>query len=162
MGPDENGMDQVVVYMDGKPMRYVGAVDLPEITIEPENMVRVDVPKLIASTEITAEDIMERQEAPPLLASLGLTVEQANEAARYLAEAFRIFYDQLAEAARAWRTHGAPSWRRRSSERPCGGRRRPTSRWPAATTARRKNGSARNTPSGSWHGIGRRSYKCCG
>lgn len=101
MGPDEKGMDQVVVYMDGKPMRYVGAVDLPEITIEPENMVRVDVPKLIASTEITAEDIMERQEAPPLLASLGLTVEQANEAARYLAEAFRIFYDQLAEAARA-------------------------------------------------------------
>lgn len=65
MGPDEKGMDQVVVYMDGKPMRYVGAVDLPEITIEPENMVRVDVPKLIASTEITAEDIMERQEAPP-------------------------------------------------------------------------------------------------
>lgn len=44
---------------------------------------------------------MERQEAPPLLASLGLTVEQANEAARYLAEAFRIFCDQLAEAARA-------------------------------------------------------------
>lgn len=28
-------------------------------------------------------------------------MEQANEAARYLAEAFRIFYDQLAEAARA-------------------------------------------------------------
>lgn len=44
MGPDEKGMDQVVVYMDGKPMRYVGAVDLPEITTEPENMVRVDVP----------------------------------------------------------------------------------------------------------------------
>lgn len=101
MGPDEKGTDQVVAYMDGKPMWYVRAADLPEITIEPENMVRVDAPELIASTEITAEDIMERQEAPPLLASLGLTVEQANEAARYLAEAFRIFCDQLAEAARA-------------------------------------------------------------
>lgn len=80
MGPDEKGTDQVVAYMDGNPMWYVRTADLPEITIEPENMVRVDVPKLIASTEITAEDIMERQEAPPLLASLGLTVEQANEA----------------------------------------------------------------------------------
>lgn len=32
---------------------------------------------------------------------MGFTMEQANEAARYLAEAFRIFYDQLAEAVRA-------------------------------------------------------------
>lgn len=98
MGPDEKGATQVVAYMDGKPVRYVRAIDLPEITAEPENMVRVEVPKLIASTEITAEDIMERQEAPPLLASLGLTVD---EAARYLAEAFRVFCDQLAEGARA-------------------------------------------------------------
>jgi len=63
--------------------------------------VRVEVPKLIASTEIMAEDIMERQEETPLLASMGFTMEQANEAARYLAESFRIFCEHLEEATRA-------------------------------------------------------------
>lgn len=74
MGPDGKGTAQAAAYIDGQPVQYTGEITLPEQT--------------------------ERQ-APPLLASLGLTVEQANEAASYLAEAFRIFYDQLAEAARA-------------------------------------------------------------
>ena len=74
MGPDGKDTTQAAVYIDGQTVQYAGEITLPEQT--------------------------ERQ-APPLLASLGLTVEQANEAARYLAEAFRIFYDQLAEAARA-------------------------------------------------------------
>ena len=74
MGPDGKGTAQAAVYIDGQPVQYTGEITLPEQT--------------------------ERQ-TPPLLASLGLTVEQANKAARYLAEAFRIFCDQLAEAARA-------------------------------------------------------------
>lgn len=76
-------------------------INWAEIATEPENMVRVEVPKLIASTEIMAEDIMERQEETPLLASMGFTMEQANEAARYLAESFRIFCEHLEEATRA-------------------------------------------------------------
>lgn len=74
MGPDEKDAAQAAVYIDGQPVQYAGEITLPEQVERPE---------------------------PPLLASLGLTVEQANEAARYLAEAFRIFCDQLAEAARA-------------------------------------------------------------
>ena len=74
MGPDEKDAAQAAVYIDGQPVQYAGEITLPEQVERPE---------------------------PPLLASLGLTVEQANEAARYLAEEFRIFCDQLAEAARA-------------------------------------------------------------
>lgn len=74
MGPDGKDTAQAAVYIDGQPVQYAGEITLPEKAERP---------------------------APPLLASLGLTVEQANEAARYLAEAFRIFCDQLAEAARA-------------------------------------------------------------
>lgn len=80
MGPDEKDAAQVVAYIDGQPVQYAGEITLPEIPAEPEQVERP---------------------APPLLASLGITVEQANEAARYPAEAFRVFCDQLAEAARA-------------------------------------------------------------
>ena len=74
MGPKESGTAQAAVYIDGQPVQYAGEITLPEQVERP---------------------------APPLLSSLGFTMEQANEAARYLAEAFRIFYDQLAEAVRA-------------------------------------------------------------
>ena len=74
MGPDGKDTDQAAVYIDGQPVQYAGEITLPEQVERP---------------------------APPLLSSMGFTMEQANEAARYLAEAFRIFYDQLAEAARA-------------------------------------------------------------
>lgn len=77
MGPDEKNAGQVAAYIDGQPVQYAG-----EITTPPEQ----DMTPI---------------EAPPLLASLGFTMEQAGEAARYLAEAFRVFCDQLAEAARA-------------------------------------------------------------
>ena len=60
---------------------YAGEITLPEITAAPEQM--------------------ESTEAPPLLASMGFTVEQFNEAARFMAEAFGIFCDKLAEATRA-------------------------------------------------------------
>lgn len=74
MGPDGKGTAQAAVYIDGQPVQYAGEITLPEQVERP---------------------------APPLLSSMGFTMEQANEAARYLAEAFRIFYDQLAEAVRA-------------------------------------------------------------
>ena len=74
MGPDGKDTAQAAVYIDGQPVQYAGEITLPEQVERP---------------------------APPLLASMGFTMEQANEAARYLAEAFRIFYDQLAEAVRA-------------------------------------------------------------
>lgn len=74
MGPDGKDTAQAAVYIDGQPVQYAGEITLPEQVERP---------------------------APPLLSSMGFTMEQANEAARYLAEAFRIFYDQLAEAARA-------------------------------------------------------------
>ena len=74
MGPDGKDTTQAAVYIDGQPVQYAGEITLPEQAERP---------------------------APPLLASMSFTIEQANEAARYLAEAFRIFCDQLAEAARA-------------------------------------------------------------
>ena len=74
MGPDGKDTAQAAVYIDGQPVQYAGEITLPEQVERP---------------------------APPLLSSMGLTMEQANEAASYLAEAFRIFCDQLAEAARA-------------------------------------------------------------
>lgn len=74
MGHDGKDTAQAAVYIDGQPVQYAGEITLPEQVERP---------------------------APPLLSSMGFTMEQANEAARYLAEAFRIFYDQLAEAVRA-------------------------------------------------------------
>lgn len=74
MGPDGKDTAQAAVYIDGQPVQYAGEITLPEQVERP---------------------------APPLLSSMGFTMEQANEAARYLAEAFRIFYEQLAEAVRA-------------------------------------------------------------
>lgn len=74
MGPDGKDTAQAAVYIDGQPVQYAGEITLPEQVERP---------------------------APPLLSSMGFTMEQANEAARYLAEAFRIFYDQVAEAVRA-------------------------------------------------------------
>ena len=74
MGPDGKGTAQAAVYIDGQPVQYAGEITLPE---------------------------REERPAPPLLASMGFTMEQANEAASYLAEAFRVFCEQLEEAARA-------------------------------------------------------------
>lgn len=74
MGPDGKDTAQAAVYIDGQPVQYAGEITLPEQVERP---------------------------APPLLSSMGFTMEQANEAARYLAEAFSIFYDKLEEAARA-------------------------------------------------------------
>lgn len=74
MGPDGKDTAQAAVYIDGQPVQYAGEITLPEQVERP---------------------------APPLLSSMGFTMEQANEADRYLAEAFRIFYDQVAEAVRA-------------------------------------------------------------
>lgn len=74
MGPDGKDTAQAAIYIDGQPVQYAGEITMPEQVERP---------------------------APPLLASMGFAMEQANEAARYLAEAFRVFCDQLAEAARA-------------------------------------------------------------
>ena len=60
MGPDGKGTAQAAVYIDGQPVQYAGEITLPERAERP---------------------------APPLLASMGFTMEQANEAASYLAEA---------------------------------------------------------------------------
>lgn len=62
MGPDGKDTAQAAVYIDGQPVQYAGEITLPEQVERP---------------------------APPLLSSMGLTMEQANEAASYLAEAFR-------------------------------------------------------------------------
>ena len=129
MGPDGKGTAQAAVYIDGQPVQYAGEITLPERAERP---------------------------VPPLLASMGFTMEQANEAASYLAEAFRVFCEQLEEAARAvadaWEAikeaaefHKALRWAEAAG------------RWPPATTAPKRSGSARSTPSGSWPGIGRRS-----
>lgn len=135
MGPDGKDTAQAEVYIDGQPVQYAGEITLPEQVERP---------------------------APPLLSSMGFTMEQANEAARYLAEAFRIFYDQLAEAVRAV----ADAWGAIVAAEEF----RKALRWAEAANKplacryhrTKKNGSARNTPSGSWPGIGRRSCKCCG
>ena len=58
MGPDGKDTAQAAVYIDGQPVQYAGEITLPEQVERP---------------------------APPLLSSMGFTMEQANEAARYLA-----------------------------------------------------------------------------
>lgn len=75
MGPDGKGTAQAAVYIDGQPVQYAGEITLPEQ--------------------------VESMEAPTLLASMGFTMEQFNEAARFMAEAFGVFCDKLAEATRA-------------------------------------------------------------
>lgn len=66
MGPDGKDTAQAAVYIDGQPVQYAGEITLPEQVERP---------------------------APPLLSSMGLTMEQANEAASYLAEAARAVAD---------------------------------------------------------------------
>ena len=81
MGPDGKGTAKAAVYIDGQPVQYAG---------ESPPSVFVAVPEQVESME-----------APPLLASMGFTMEQFNETARFMAEAFGIFCDKLAEATRA-------------------------------------------------------------
>lgn len=81
MGPDGKGTAQAAAYIDGQPVQYAGEITLPEITAAPEQM--------------------ESTEAPPLLASMGLTMEQAGKVAKVMAEAFRTFCVALEEAAAA-------------------------------------------------------------
>ena len=69
MGPDGKGTAKAAVYIDGQPVQYAGEITLPEIVAVPEQV--------------------ESMEAPPLLASMGFTVEQFNEAARFMEEEFR-------------------------------------------------------------------------
>lgn len=81
MGPDGKGTAQAAVYIDGQPVQYAGEITLPEIVAVPEQV--------------------ESMEAPPLLASMGLTMEQAGKVAKVMAEAFRTFCVALEEAAAA-------------------------------------------------------------
>ena len=74
MGPKESGTAQAAVYIDGQPVQYAGEITLPEQVERP---------------------------APPLLASMGLTMEQAEKVAKVMAEAFRTFCVALEEAAAA-------------------------------------------------------------
>lgn len=74
MGPKESGTAQAAVYIDGQPVQYAGEITLPEQVERP---------------------------APPLLASMGLTIEQAGKVAKVMAEAFRTFCVALEEAAAA-------------------------------------------------------------
>ncbi len=80
MGPKESGTAQAAVYIDGQPVQYAGEITLPEIAAEPEQVERP---------------------APPLLASMGLTMEQAGKVAKVMAEAFCTFCVALEEAAAA-------------------------------------------------------------
>ena len=80
MGPDGKGTAKAAVYIDGQPVQYAGEITLPEIAAEPEQVERP---------------------APPLLASMGLTMEQAGKVAKVMAEAFRTFCVALEEAAAA-------------------------------------------------------------
>lgn len=80
MGPKESGTAQAAVYIDGQPVQYAGEITMPEIAAEPEQVERP---------------------APPLLASMGLTMEQAGKVAKVMAEAFRTFCVALEEAAAA-------------------------------------------------------------
>lgn len=74
MGPKESGTAQAAVYIDGQPVQYAGEITLPEQVERP---------------------------APPILASMGLTMEQAGKVAKVMAEAFRTFCVALEEAAAA-------------------------------------------------------------
>lgn len=80
MGPKESGTAQAAVYIDGQPVQYAGEITLPEIAAEPEQVERP---------------------APPLLASMGLTMEQAGKVAKVMAEAFCTFCVALEEATAA-------------------------------------------------------------
>ena len=62
MGPDGKDTAQAAVYIDGQPVQYAGEITLPEQVERP---------------------------APPLLSSMGLTMEQAGKVAEAMAEGFR-------------------------------------------------------------------------
>lgn len=127
MGPDGKDTAQAAVYIDGQPVQYAGEITLPEQVERP---------------------------APPLLSSMGLTMEQAGKVAEAMAEGFRAICIAIEEAAAAvtkiWGAIQAAEEFRNGPAVGEGG----NSRWPTATTTPRK--------SGSWPGIGRRSCKCCG
>ena len=74
MGPDGKGTAQAAVYIDGQPVQYAGEITLPEQVERP---------------------------APPLLSSMGLTMEQAGKVAEAMAEGFRAICIAIEEAAAA-------------------------------------------------------------
>ena len=74
MGPDEKDTGLMTVCMDGQPVQYAGEITLPEQVERP---------------------------APPLLSSMGLTMEQAGKVAEAMAEGFRAICIAMEEAAAA-------------------------------------------------------------
>ena len=74
MGPDGKDTAQTAVYIDGQPVQYAGEITLPEQVERP---------------------------APPLLSSMGLTMEQAGKVAEAMAEGFRAICIAIEEAAAA-------------------------------------------------------------
>ena len=72
MGPDGKDTAQAAVYIDGQPVQYAGEITLPE-----------------------------QVERPPLLSSMGLTMEQAGKVAEAMAEGFRAICIAIEEAAAA-------------------------------------------------------------
>ena len=74
MGPDGKDTAQAAVYIDGQPVQYAGEITLPEQVERP---------------------------APPLLSSMGLTMEQARKVAEAMAEGFRAICIAIEEAAAA-------------------------------------------------------------
>ena len=74
MGPDGKDTAQAAVYIDGQPVQYAGEITLPEQVERP---------------------------APPLLSSMGLTMEQAGKVAEAMAEGFRAICIAIEEAAAA-------------------------------------------------------------
>lgn len=74
MGPDGKDTTQAAVYIDGQTVQYAGEITLPE-----------QVERL----------------APPLLASMDLTMEQDGKVAEAMAEVFRTFCAAIEEAAAA-------------------------------------------------------------
>lgn len=74
MGPDGKDTAQAAVYIDGQPVQYAGEITLPEQVERP---------------------------APPILSSMGLTMEQAGKVAEAMAEGFRAICIAIEEAAAA-------------------------------------------------------------
>lgn len=74
MGPDGKDTAQAAVYIDGQPVQYAGEITPPEQVERP---------------------------APPLLSSMGLTMEQAGKVAEAMAEGFRAICIAIEEAAAA-------------------------------------------------------------
>ena len=74
LGPDGKDTAQAAVYIDGQPVQYAGEITLPEQVERP---------------------------APPLLSSMGLTMEQAGKVAEAMVEGFRAICIAIEEAAAA-------------------------------------------------------------